>query len=101
MENLNINARVVICGTIGMPSYPIPNGPRINRTLLVKRAKIEGLLVLDYFDRYQEIYDQLAQWFKDGKLKNKEDISDGLLTAPASLVKILKGLNLGKQLVKM
>ena len=101
MENLNINARVVICGTIGMPSYPIPNGPRINRTLLIKRAKIEGLLVLDYFDRYQEIYDQLAQWFKDGKLKNKEDISDGLLTAPASLVKILKGLNLGKQLVKI
>ena len=101
MENLNINARVVICGTIGMPSYPIPNGPRINRTLLVKRAKIEGLLVLDYFDRYQEIYDQLAEWFKDSKLKNKEDISDGLLTAPASLVKILKGLNLGKQLVKI
>ena len=101
MENLNINARVVICGTIGMPSYPIPNGPRINRTLLVKRAKIEGLLVLDYFDRYQEIYDQLAHWFKNGKLKNKEDISDGLLTAPASLVKILKGLNLGKQLVKI
>ena len=101
MENLNINARVVICGTIGMPSYPIPNGPRINRTLLVKRAKIEGLLVLDYFDRYQEIYDQLAQWFKNGQLKNKEDISDGLLTAPASLVKILKGLNLGKQLVKI
>ena len=101
MENLNINARVVICGTIGMPSYPIPNGPRINRTLLVKRAKIEGLLVLDYFDRYQEIYDQLVQWFKDGKLKNKEDISDGLLTAPASLVKILNGLNLGKQLVKI
>ena len=101
MENLNINARVVICGTIGMPSYPIPNGPRINRTLLVKRAKIEGLLVLDYFDRYQEIYDQLAQWFKNGKLKNKEDISDGLLTAPASLVKILNGLNLGKQLVKL
>jgi NADPH-dependent curcumin reductase CurA len=101
MENLNINARVVICGTIGMLSYPIPNGPRINRTLLVKRAKIEGLLVLDYFNRYQEIYDQLAQWFKDGKLKNKEDISDGLLTAPASLVKILKGLNLGKQLVKI
>ncbi len=101
MENLNVNARVVICGTIGMPSYPIPNGPRINRTLLLKRAKIEGLLVLDYFDRYQEIYDQLAQWFKNGKLKNKEDISDGLLTAPASLVKILKGLNLGKQLVKI
>ena len=101
MENLNINARVVICGTIGMPSYPIPNGPRVNRTLLVKRAKIEGLLVLDYFNRYKEIYDQLAKWFKDGKLKNKEDISHGLSKAPSSLVKILNGLNLGKKLVKL
>ena len=101
MENVNINARVVICGTIGMPSYPIPNGPRVNRTLLVKRAKIEGLLVLDYFNRYKEIYDQLAKWFKDGKLKNKEDISHGLSKAPSSLVKILNGLNLGKKLVKL
>ena len=84
-----------------MPSYPIPNGPRINRTLLVKRAKIEGLLVLDYFDKYKEIYDQLAQWFKDGKLKNKEDINHGLNKAPTSLVKILNGLNLGKQLIKL
>ena len=101
MDNLNINARVIICGTIGMPSYPIPNGPRVNRTLLVKRAKIEGLLVLDYFNRYKEIYDQLAKWFKDGKLKNKEDISHGLSEAPSSLVKILNGLNLGKKLVKL
>ena len=101
MDNLNINARVVICGTIGMPSHPIPNGPRINRTLLVKRAKIEGLLVLDYFNKYKEIYDQLAQWFKDGKLKNKEDISHGLNKAPSSLVKILNGLNLGKKLIKL
>lgn len=101
MENLNVGGRVVICGTIGMPSFPIPSGPRINRTLLVKRAKIEGLLVLDYFDRYSEIYEILSRWFKEGKLNNKEDVSEGLDTAPQSLVKILQGSNLGKQLVKL
>ncbi|OUU45744.1 MAG: NADP-dependent oxidoreductase [Verrucomicrobia bacterium TMED56] len=101
MENLNVGARVVICGTIGMPSYPIPSGPRINRTLLIKRAKIEGLLVLDYFDRYSKIYEKLSRWFKEGKLINKEDISEGLETAPQSLIRLLEGTNLGKQLVKV
>ena len=101
MENLNTNARILICGTIGMPSFPIPMGPRINRTILIKRAKIEGLLVLDYFDRYNEIYNQLLQWYKNGKINIKEDISTGLKSAPSSLVKILNGLNSGKQLVKL
>ena len=101
MKNLNIKARIVICGTIGMPSSPMPIGPRVNRTLLIKRAKIEGLLVLDYFNKYQEIYNKLLKWYIEGKLVSEEDISDGLESAPASLVKILNGLNLGKQLVKL
>ena len=101
MENLNIKARIVICGTIGMPSFPIPLGPRVNRILLIKRAKIEGLLVLDYFNKYQVIYNKLLKWYIQGKLVSEEDISDGLESAPASLVKILNGLNLGKQLVKL
>ena len=96
-----MKARIVICGTIGMPSFPTPIGPRVNRTLLIKRAKIEGLLVLDYFNKYQEIYDKLLNWYVEGKLVSEEDISDGLESAPASLVKILNGLNLGKKLVKV
>ena len=84
-----------------MPSFPIPVGPRVNRNLLIKRAKIEGLLVLDYFNKYQEIYNKLLKWYIEGKLISEEDISDGLESAPASLVKILNGLNFGKQLVKL
>jgi len=101
IENLNVNGRVVICGTSGMPSFPVPNGPRINRLLLVKRAKIEGLLSFDYFDKYQEISGQLLKWFKQGKLNNREDISYGIQTAPEALVRVLNGKNLGKQLVKL
>ena len=101
MENLNMKARIVICGTIGMPSFPIPIGPRVNRTLLIKRAKIEGLLVLDYFNKYQEIYNKLLNWYVEGKLVSEEEISDGLESAPSSLIKILNGLNLGKKLVRV
>ena len=99
MENLNIGARVAICGTIGMPSFPIPLGPRINRTLLIKRAKIEGLLVLDYFNKYSEIYKKsFVIGLNKEKLNHKQDITYGLDTAPSSLVKVLNGSNLGKQL---
>ena len=101
MENLNIKARIVICGTIGMPSFPMPIGPRVNRTLLIKRAKIEGLLVLDYFNKYHKIYNKLLKWYLEGKLVSEEDVSDGLENAPASLVKILNGSNLGKKLVRV
>ena len=84
-----------------MPSFPIPIGPRVNRTLLIKRAKIEGLLVLDYFNKYQEIYNKLLNWYVEGKLVSEEEISDGLESAPSSLIKILNGLNLGKKLVRV
>ena len=74
--------------------------PKINNALTVDRGD-EGLLVLDYFSKYQEIYNKLLKWYVEGKLVSEEDISDGLESAPASLVKILNGLNLGKQLVKL
>ena len=48
-----------------------------------------------------KIYNKLLQWYVEGKLVSEEDISDGLESAPASLVNILNGLNLGKQLVKL
>ena len=59
-----------------MPSFPMPIGPRVNRTLLIKRAKM--LIVLDYFNKYQEIYNKLLKWCIEGKLVSDEDISDGL-----------------------
>ena len=84
-----------------MLSNPVTNAPGVNRILLVKRARIEELLILDYFNKYSEIYNELPDWYKKGKLNNKEDISHGLETAPESLVKLLNGLNLVKQLVKV
>ena len=72
MENINININVVIFGTIGMPSCPAANGPRVNWTLLVKRARIEGLLILDYFNKYSEIYNELLDCYKKENWIKKE-----------------------------
>jgi len=101
MEHINVGARIAICGTIGMPSFPIPLGPRMNRALLVKRARIEGFLVLDHFDRYGEIIEELTGWYRSGQLKDREDVADGLEAAPMALERLLKGENTGKQVVRL
>ena len=101
LEHINVGARIALCGTIGMPSFPIPQGPRMNRTLLVKRARVEGFLVLDHFDRYGEIIAELTGWYRDGRLKDREDIAEGLDAAPGALERLLNGENTGKQIVRI
>ena len=101
MERINIGARVAICGTIGMPSHPVPTGPRINRQLLVKRARIQGFLILDHYNRFDRIIEQLASWYRTGALRYREDVTDGLEGAPAALVNLLAGRNEGKASVRV
>jgi NADPH-dependent curcumin reductase len=101
MGLINERARIVVCGTIGIPSDPPPLGPRYNRPLLVKRARMEGFLVLDHFDRLGEVVETLAPWVRDGRMRYQEDVVDGLEHAPAALVRVLAGENTGKQLVRM
>ncbi|MFQ5956128.1 MAG: NADP-dependent oxidoreductase [Kiloniellales bacterium] len=101
MANLNQGARVVICGTISTYNrLEEPDlGPRHLRTILVNRARLQGFLVFDYADRYDQARAELAAWLGDGRLKHKEDVLDGLDAAPGALIRLLKGENLGKQLV--
>lgn len=101
MGLINERARIVVCGTIGIPSDPPPLGPRYNRALLVKRARMEGFLVLDHLDRLDEVVETLAPWVRDGRMQYREDIADGLEQAPAALTRVLAGQNLGKQLVRV
>ena len=81
---LAIGARVVICGTASVASWdPPPMGPRVERHLLVKRARMPGLLVFDYQHRYEEAVARLADWVRDGRLRYREDIVEGIEHAPA------------------
>ncbi len=99
---LAIGARVVICGTASMPSWdPPPMGPRVERHILVKRARMSGLLIFDYAHRYGEAVSRLAQWVREGKLRYREDIADGIEHCPGAIAELYRGENLGKKLIRL
>ena len=100
--NLNLHARVSICGQISLYNLEKPEmGPRFLPLLIVYRAKIEGFLVSDYAPRFGEGMRQLAAWFSEGKLKYEETIEEGLENAPRAFIGMLQGKNTGKQLVRV
>ncbi len=101
MAQLAVGARVVVVGTMAIPSSPPPTGPRYSRQILVKRASMTGFLVLDHFDRLGEAVEQLGAWYRDGRLRFREDVIEGLEKAPQALMKLLDGTNRGKVLVKV
>jgi NADPH-dependent curcumin reductase CurA len=70
-------------------------------SLLVNRASMTGMLVFDYANRYPEAMREMAGWLAAGKLKTREDIVAGLETFPQTLLKLFKGENFGKLVLKV
>ncbi len=100
MARLARNARVVICGAISQYNSGAVAGPKNYLMLLVQHARMEGFVVFDYAARYGEGMQAMAGWLKDGSLKSKEDIVDGLETFPETLLKLFSGENFGKLVIK-
>jgi NADPH-dependent curcumin reductase CurA len=102
LAHLARGARIVICGAISQYNNtgPIP-GPRNYMSLLTNRAAMKGFLVLDYVDRYAQAAAEMAGWMAAGKLKSREDIVEGLATFPETLLKLFKGENSGKLMLKV
>ncbi len=99
---VNVRARLVICGQISQYNLAKPEvGPRWLWALVVKQARAEGFLVFQFADRYDEGLRKMAQWLSEGKLKYRETIVEGIENAPRAFIGMLKGENLGKQLVKI
>ncbi len=100
--NLNVKGRIAICGQISQYNLEKPEfGPRLLWQLIVKRARVEGFLVSEFADRYEEGLHQMAEWLKTGKVKYRETIVEGIENAPMAFIGMLKGENIGKQLVKV
>lgn len=100
--NLSVKARVVICGQISQYNLEKPElGPRKLWHLIVKRARVEGFLVFEFADQFDEGFHQMAEWLETGKIKYRETIIDGFENAPRAFIGMLKGANIGKQLVKV
>lgn len=101
-RRLRVGARVVICGTASIANWdPPPQGPRVERALLVKRLRMQGFVVLDYKPRYPEALAALAQWIRAGRLRYREHILDGIEHAPGAIAALYRGENLGKQLIRL
>jgi NADPH-dependent curcumin reductase CurA len=102
LAQLALNARVVICGTASVASWdPPPMGPRLERHLLVKRARMAGFIVFDYQHRYEEAIARLADWVRQGKLRYREDIVDGIEHCTGAIAELYRGENMGKRLIRL
>ncbi|WP_213956848.1 NADP-dependent oxidoreductase [Variovorax sp. dw_954] len=102
MSHLNVGARVVICGTASVASWnPAPQGPRVERHLLVKRARMQGFVIFDHADHYAAARHDLAQWLREGRLVYLEDVLDGIEQAPDAIAGLYRGENLGKRLIRL
>lgn len=102
LPHLAVGARVVICGTASVANWdPPPSGPRVERHLLVKRARMQGFVAFDFEHRTEEAVGRLATWVRDGRLKYQEDILDGIEACPGAIAGLYRGENLGKRLVRL
>jgi NADPH-dependent curcumin reductase CurA len=103
---LNPFARVPVCGLIAQyNATELPPGPNrlplLMRNVLTKRLLIRGFIVTDFAARFEDFLRDVSQWVKEGRIKYREDIVEGLDNAPATLIGLLKGKNFGKQLVRV
>jgi len=79
---------------------PLPPGPNLI-PLLTNRARIQGFLVMDHFDRYDAFMREVAPWVRSGELRYREDVVEGLDAAPQAFIGMLEGKNFGKLLVRI
>jgi NADPH-dependent curcumin reductase CurA len=102
LRHLAVGARVIICGTASVASWnPAPQGPRVERHLLVKRASMQGLLVMDHEARYEGALEELSRWVSTDQLRYREDILRGIEQAPGAIAGLYRGENLGKRLIQL
>ncbi|MGY1424760.1 NADP-dependent oxidoreductase [Lysobacter sp. A289] len=104
---LNTKARIPVCGLIAhYNDTELPPGPDrlglLTRTLLTKRIRMQGFIIFeDYGDRYGEFLKEMGGWVKQGKVKFREDVVEGLENAPQAFIGLLEGRNFGKLVVRI
>ncbi|ASG22042.1 NADP-dependent oxidoreductase [Nitrospirillum viridazoti] len=103
LAQLARKARIVVCGAISQYNNTTAvKGPANYLSLLVNRARMEGMVVFDYAERYPQAVAEIAGWIKEGRLVSREDIVEGGVAAfPDTLLKLFTGENFGKLALKV
>jgi len=99
---LRTHGRVVACGSISRYNdAEAAPGPRNMFMVVTKRLRLQGFIITDHFDRFGEFAREATGWVRDGKLRYRETIVDGIENAPKAFLGLLRGENIGKMLVKV
>ncbi len=100
---LNLHARIALCGLIsGYNDSTPPPGPRETfGNLLVKRATLQGFIILDHYAKLAEVSAQLAEWIADGSLEPLETVVEGFEELPSAINMLFDGANVGKLVVRI
>jgi NADPH-dependent curcumin reductase len=101
MLRLNMNARVPVCGQISQYNASQRQGLRNVGVILDRSVMLRGFRIGSHFARRDQALDELMDWFRAGRLKFRETIAEGLESAPAALINMLSGGNIGKQVVRL
>jgi NADPH-dependent curcumin reductase len=102
LARIGRGARIIICGAISQYNNTTPiQGPKNYLSLLVNRARMQGMVVFDYAERFPIAVAELALYLKDGRMKSKEDVVQGLDTFPETLMKLFTGQNFGKLVLQV
>ena len=102
LRQINLHARIAICGTASYASWdPWNEGPRPERHLLVKRATMQGFLTPDFEDKYDQALADLSTWIREGRLRYREELLDGIDKAPGSISTLYRGANSGKLVIRL
>jgi len=102
LRNINTFGRVALCGSISQYNATTPPmGPRLLGTFVGKRARAQGFIVTDFASRHEAAMRQMGEWIRNGRLKYREDVVQGIDKAPRAFIGMLRGENFGKMLVKV
>jgi NADPH-dependent curcumin reductase CurA len=99
-------ARVPICGLISQynaasPSAAAISVPQVMRATLTKRLTFRGFIVSDFVAHHEDFLREMSGWLREGRIKYREDVTDGLEQAPQALIGLLRGENFGKRLIRV
>jgi NADPH-dependent curcumin reductase CurA len=102
-NRLNLHARIALCGLISgyNESAPPPGSRETFGNLLVKRATLQGFIILDHFGKLAEVSAQLAEWIADGSLEPLETVVEGFEQLPSAINMLFDGANVGKLVVRV
>jgi hypothetical protein len=103
LQNMAPRGRVVLSGLVADYGVPVEQRPGVKNTtyLVTHRLRMEGFVVFDYAERFAEARSELRRWVREGKLRYREHVAEGLEAAPAAFAGLFRGENFGRMLVRM